>query len=151
AAVWQLPLIILVENNQWGLSTPSSEQFRMKSFKDKGIGYGIDAVTIDGNNFLEVYETLKYWAEEIRENPRPVLIECMTFRMRGHEEASGTAYYPEGIIESWEERDPVLQYEKVLKDKGILTDELIQNYRKEMSEFILEELEKADNLPKIIP
>lgn len=151
AAVWQLPLIILVENNQWGLSTPSSEQFRMKSFKDKGIGYGIDAVTIDGNNFLEVYETLKYWAEEIRKNPRPVLIECMTFRMRGHEEASGTAYYPEGLIESWEERDPVLQFEKVLKDKGILTDELIQNYRKEMSEFILEELEAADNLPKIIP
>lgn len=151
AAVWQLPVIIIVENNQWGLSTPSSEQFRMKSFADKGVGYGIDAVSIDGNNFLEVYETVKHWAEEIRENPRPVLIECMTFRMRGHEEASGTAYYPEGLIESWEDKDPILRYENLLKEKGILNDETIQNYRKEWSEFVLKELEYADNLPKIIP
>ncbi len=151
AAVWQLPVIIIVENNQWGLSTPSSEQFRMKSFADKGIGYGIDAVSIDGNNFLEVYETVKYWAEEIRQNPRPVLIECMTFRMRGHEEASGTAYYPEGLIDSWEDKDPILQFENLLKEKGILNDELIQNYRKELSDFVLSELEYADNLPKIIP
>ena len=151
AAVWQLPVIIIVENNQWGLSTPSSEQFRMKSFADKGIGYGIDSVSIDGNNFLEVYETVKNWAEEIRKNPRPVLIECMTFRMRGHEEASGTAYYPEGLIESWESKDPVLQFENLLKEKGILTDELIQNLKNELSELVLKELESADNLPKIIP
>ncbi len=151
AAVWQLPVIIIVENNQWGLSTPSNEQFRMKSFADKGIGYGIDAVTIDGNNFLEVYETVKHWAEEIRKNPRPVLIECMTFRMRGHEEASGTAYYPEGLIESWEDKDPILQFENLLKGKGILADESIQELRKELSDFVLKELEMADNLPKIIP
>lgn len=151
AAVWQLPVIIIVENNQWGLSTPSSEQFRMKSFADKGTGYGIDAVSIDGNNFLEVYETVKRWAEEIRKNPRPVLIECMTFRMRGHEEASGTAYYPEGLIESWEDKDPILRFENLLKEKGILTDELIRDLRNELSEFVLSELEYADNLPKIIP
>lgn len=151
AAVWQLPVIIIVENNQWGLSTPSSEQFRMKSFADKGIGYGIDAVSIDGNDFMEVYETVKHWAEEIRENPRPVLIESMTFRMRGHEEASGTAYYPEGLIESWEAKDPILRFENLLKEKGVLTDESIQNLRKELSEFVLSELEYADNLPKIIP
>lgn len=151
AAVWQLPVIIIVENNQWGLSTPSSEQFRMKSFADKGIGYGIDAVSIDGNDFMEVYETVKHWAEEIRQNPRPVLIECMTFRMRGHEEASGTAYYPEGLIESWEDKDPILRFENLLKEKGILTDDLIENYRKELNEFVLSELEYADNLPKIIP
>lgn len=151
AAVWQLPVIIIVENNQWGLSTPSNEQFRMKSFADKGIGYGIDAVTIDGNNFLEVYETVQHWAKEIRENPRPVLIECMTFRMRGHEEASGTAYYPEGLIQSWESKDPILQFQNLLKEKGILTDELIEQHRNELSEFVLKELEAADNLPKIIP
>lgn len=151
AAVWQLPVIIIVENNQWGLSTPSSEQFRMKSFADKGIGYGIDAISIDGNNFLEVYETVQYWAEEIRKNPRPVLIECMTFRMRGHEEASGTAYYPEGLIESWEDKDPILQFENSLKTKGILTEESIQELRKELSDYVLSELEAADNLPKIIP
>src|SRR5690606_15541454 len=108
-------------------------------------------VSIDGNDFLEVYETVKHWAEEIRENPRPVLIECMTFRMRGHEEASGTAYYPEGLIESWEAKDPILRFENLLKEKGVLTDESIQNLRKELSEFVLSELEYADNLPKIIP
>jgi len=151
AAVWGLPLIVIVENNHWGLSTPSSEQFRMKSFADKGIGYGIDAVSIDGNNFLEVYETVKYWAEEIRKNPRPVLIECNTFRMRGHEEASGTAYYPEGLIESWEVKDPILRFENQLKEKGILTDDSILEIKEELSRFVLSELEAADNFPDIIP
>lgn len=151
AAVWNLPLIVLVENNQWGLSTPSSEQFKMKSFADKGIGYGIDAVSINGNDFIEVYETVQHWAKEIRKNPRPVLIECMTFRMRGHEEASGTAYYPEGLIESWEDKDPIVQFENLLKEKGVLTNESIVNLRKEMSDFILEELSIADAYPKIIP
>lgn len=151
AAVWNLPLIILVENNQWGLSTPSSEQFKMKSFADKGIGYGIDAVSIDGNDVLKVFETVQYWAEEIRQNPRPVLIECMTFRMRGHEEASGTAYYPEGLIESWEDKDPIVQFENALKAKGILTDESISDLKHEISGFILSELDKADAYPKIIP
>lgn len=133
AAVWQLPVIIIVENNQWGLSTPSSEQFRMKSFADKGIGYGIEAVTIDGNNLLEVYETVKYWAESLREHPRPVIIECITFRMRGHEEASGTAYYPEGMTDKWKEKDPILQFEIWLKAKGVLDDEKIHAYHKELS------------------
>lgn len=149
AAVWQLPMIVIVENNHWGLSTPSSEQFRMKSFADKGIGYGIDAVSIDGNDFLEVYETVKHWAEEIRKNPRPVIIECNTFRMRGHEEASGTAYYPEGLIESWEDKDPILRFENLLKEKNILTDAEIEKLRNELSDFVLSELEFADNLPKI--
>ncbi|MGB3453196.1 MAG: dehydrogenase E1 component subunit alpha/beta [Moheibacter sp.] len=151
AAVWNLPLIVIVENNHWGLSTPSSEQFRMKSFADKGIGYGIDAVSIDGNDFLEVYETVKHWAEEIRKNPRPVLIECNTFRMRGHEEASGTAYYPEGLIESWEDKDPILRFENLLKEKGILTDDSIREMKEELSQFVLSELEAADNLPDITP
>lgn len=151
AAVWQLPLIIIVENNHWGLSTPSSEQFKMKSFADKGIGYGIEAVSIDGNDLLEVYETVKFWADEIRKHPKPVLIECNTFRMRGHEEASGTAYYPEGLIESWEDKDPILRFENFLKDKGILNNELIKQLKDETSELVLKELEIADNFPKIIP
>lgn len=151
AAVWQLPLIIVVENNQWGLSTPSSEQFRMKSFADKGIGYGIDAVSIDGNNLLEVYETVKYWAEELRQNPRPVIIECVSFRMRGHEEASGTAYYPEGMADAWLDKDPVLQFENLLKEKGILNEAGISQYRKELSAHVLEELNIADHYPGIVP
>lgn len=151
AAVWQLPVIIIVENNHWGLSTPSNQQFRMKSFADKGIGYGIDAVSINGNNFIEVYETVKHWAEEIRKNPRPVLIECNTFRMRGHEEASGTAYYPEGLIESWEDKDPILQFEKILLENNIIDRKFIDNQKKELEKLVIEELSIADKESKIQP
>lgn len=151
AAVWQLPVIIIVENNQWGLSTPSSQQFRMKSFADKGIGYGIDAVSIDGNNFLEVYETVKYWAEEIRENPRPVLIECNTFRVRGHEEASGTAYYPDGMIESWAEKDPVIRFQALLAENNIISRDFIIETLAEFEKHVMDELEVAVTEPKIQP
>lgn len=151
AAVWQLPVIFIVENNHWGLSTPSSQQFRMKSFADKGIGYGIDAVSIDGNNFIEVYETVKHWAEEIRENPRPVLIECNSFRMRGHEEASGTAYYPEGLIESWEAADPVQRFEDEILKNNIFSQEQINQIKEELEKLVLDELAIADSEPKVIP
>ena len=151
AAVWQLPVIIIVENNQWGLSTPSSQQFRMKSFADKGIGYGIDAVSIDGNNFLEVYETVKYWAEEIRENPRPVLIECNTFRVRGHEEASGTAYYPDGLIESWAEKDPVIRFQALLAENNIISRDFVIETLAEFEKHVMDELAVAVTEPKIQP
>ena len=94
AAVWDLPVIFLIENNGYGLSTPSKEQFRCKNFVDKAIGYGIEGLQVDGNNILEVYDTVMSLSESLRENPRPVLLECITFRMRGHEEASGTKYVP---------------------------------------------------------
>ncbi len=151
AAVWQLPVIFIVENNQWGLSTPSSQQFRMESFADKGIGYGIEAVSIDGNNFMEVYETVSHWAEEIRENPRPVLIECNSFRMRGHEEASGTAYYPEGLIDSWEDKDPLTRFEKELLENYIIDQEFIDATKAEFEKLVMDELAIADAEPKVVP
>ncbi|MDG4951476.1 dehydrogenase E1 component subunit alpha/beta [Weeksellaceae bacterium KMM 9724] len=151
AAVWQLPVIFIVENNQWGLSTPSSQQFRMESFADKGIGYGIEAVSIDGNDFMEVYETVSHWAEEIRENPRPVLIECNSFRMRGHEEASGTAYYPEGLIESWEEKDPLPRFEAQLLENNIIDQEFIDATKAEFEKLVMDELAIADAEPKVVP
>lgn len=151
AAVWQLPVIFIVENNQWGLSTPSSQQFRMESFADKGVGYGIEAVSIDGNNFLEVYETVSHWAEEIRENPRPILIECNSFRMRGHEEASGTTYYPEGLIESWEEKDPLPRFEAQLLENNIIDQEFIDATKAEFEKLVMDELAIADAEPKIVP
>ena len=101
AAVWGLPVIFVIENNQWGLSTPSSEQFNCKQFIDKGIGYGMQAEQVNGNNILEVYSKVAELKESIKENPRPILLECVTFRMRGHEEASGTKYYPEGLQEQF--------------------------------------------------
>ncbi|MDN3668701.1 dehydrogenase E1 component subunit alpha/beta [Echinicola jeungdonensis] len=122
AAVWQLPVIFLVEHNGYGLSTPSEEQFRFKSFTDKGPGYGMETEKIDGNNVLEVYDCIKNWAEDIRTKPRPVLIEALTYRMRGHEEASGTRYVPEGYFEEGKAKDPVSNFQSFLKDKGLLTN-----------------------------
>lgn len=151
AAVWDLPVIFTIENNKWGLSTPSKEQFRMKQFIDKGIGYGIDAYQIDGNNILEVLSKTKEIAESIRKNPRPVLLECLTFRMRGHEEASGTKYYPEGIQEKWAKKDPVENYELFLKEEGILTDKQIEKFTKEIKTEIQEGLDTARAEEDIVP
>ena len=124
AAVWDLPVIFAIENNRWGLSTPSNEQFRCKQFIDKGIGYGMDAFQVDGNNILEVISTVRKIAQSIRTKPRPFLLECMTFRMRGHEEASGTKYYPEGLQDEWTKKDPVLNYELYLEEEGVLHADL---------------------------
>jgi 2-oxoisovalerate dehydrogenase E1 component len=120
AAVWDLPVLFVIENNGYGLSTPSSEQFRCESFADKGIGYGIEAVSIDGNNVLEVYDTVRLLAENMRENPRPVLVECRTFRMRGHEEASGTKYVPKHLLDEWAVRDPLQNFEKYLIGEKVI-------------------------------
>jgi 2-oxoisovalerate dehydrogenase E1 component len=138
AAVWDLPVIFIIENNGYGLSTPSSEQFKIKSFTDKGPAYGIEAISIDGNNILEVYDTLKTVAESIRQKPRPVIIEAITFRMRGHEEASGTKYVPQELFEKWAKKDPVDNYEHYLLEQKILTQEKLQAIRNEIKEEIEE-------------
>lgn len=151
AAVWNLPIIIVVENNQWGLSTPSSEQFKCKSFADKGVGYGMEAHSIDGNNIVEVYSTCKKIAESIRENPRPVLIECNSFRLRGHEEASGTAYYPEGMIEEWVKKDPISNFENFLLTEKLISEDEIQNIKKEFQKEVDKALEEVVNEPDIVP
>lgn len=141
AAVWDLPVIFVIENNGYGLSTPSSEQFRCKSFADKGIGYGIDGYQIDGNNVLKVYETIRTLAESIRENPRPVLLDCVTFRMRGHEEASGTKYVPKELFELWGKKDPVNNFERFLLDEGVITEEEAERIRSEIRKEIEENLQ----------
>lgn len=136
AAVWDLPVIFVIENNGYGLSTPSNEQFRCKSFVDKAIGYGIEGVQVDGNNILEVYSTVKKLAEDIRKNPRPILLECITFRMRGHEEASGTKYVPKELMDMWAQKDPVENYEKFLIAEGIVSEKDIENIRKKIKKDI---------------
>lgn len=143
AAVWDLPVIFVIENNGYGLSTPSNEQFRCKSFADKAIGYGIEGVTVDGNNVLKVYETVKNLAESIRENPRPVILECVTFRMRGHEEASGTKYVPKELFDVWGKKDPVNTFEKFLLNEGVLTEDIIEKLRTEIKNDIDKGLEIA--------
>ena len=149
AAVWDLPLIFAIENNGYGLSTPSNEQFRCKQFIDKGIGYGMEAVQVDGNNILEVYDTVKRLADSIRKNPHPVLLELMTFRMRGHEEASGTKYVPKELIDTWGKKDPLNNYEKYLLEEGVLDEIMIKQFRSEIKEEIEKGLEiaSAESLP----
>jgi 2-oxoisovalerate dehydrogenase E1 component len=132
AAVWDLPVLFIVENNGYGLSTPSHEQFRCRSFADKGVGYGIEALSIDGNNILEVYETVKNLAGKMRKEARPILLECRTFRMRGHEEASGTKYVPEELMREWSAKDPVSCYERFLLDEGVIDSPTIEKTRKKI-------------------
>ncbi|MDQ3048407.1 MAG: thiamine pyrophosphate-dependent enzyme, partial [Bacteroidota bacterium] len=143
AAVWDLPVIFAIENNGYGLSTPSNEQFRCKQFIDKGIGYGMEAVQVDGNNVLEVYDTVKRLSESMRKNPRPVLLELITFRMRGHEEASGTKYVPKELFEIWGKKDPLQNFEKFLLEEGVLDEKMIEEFRAEIKEEIEKGLETA--------
>jgi len=150
AAVWQLPVIILVENNGYGLSTPSSEQFICKNFVDKGIGYGIETELIDGNNILDVYHKISQIAESIRKKPRPVLVEALTFRMRGHEEASGTKYVPQELMDEWQQKDPVVNYENYLLAEKVLDNAKIEAIKAEIKEEINTDWEKAYNEPKIV-
>ncbi|HMB61811.1 MAG TPA: thiamine pyrophosphate-dependent dehydrogenase E1 component subunit alpha, partial [Eudoraea sp.] len=118
AAVWDLPVLFCVENNGYGLSTPTDEQFRCARISDKGKGYGMEAHTIEGNNVLEVYSKVDRICRSMRKEPRPVLLEFRTFRMRGHEEASGTKYVPKELMDAWAEKDPIATFEKHLLDIG---------------------------------
>src|SRR5688500_18001010 len=149
AAVWSLPVIFIIENNGYGLSTPSADQFKCKHLADKAKGYGMDGVTIDGNNIIEVYTTIDKYAKKMRNKPAPVLIECMTFRMRGHEEASGVKYVPPELIEAWDKKDPVRNYEQYLLQSGILNEEVITSLRSENEKLIQEHLDITANEPDL--
>ena len=149
AAVWQLPVIFIIENNGYGLSTPTQQQYRCANLADRGIGYGMRAIQIDGNNILEVYQTIATLGAELRENPEPVLLECQTFRMRGHEEASGTKYVPKELMEHWATKDPVNNFEAYLKAEGILKDEDIDRIRSGIKQEIEAGLKVADQEPPV--
>ena len=149
AAVWDLPVIFVIENNGYGLSTPSSEQFRCKQFADKGIGYGIDAYTIDGNNILEVYSAVKDLKNQITKNPKPIILECMTFRMRGHEEASGTKYIPKELMEQWGKLDPVENYQVYLLKEKVISKSDIKKFKKDIKSEINNAWKLAEEEPKI--
>ncbi len=150
ASVWDLPVIFIIENNGYGLSTPNSEQYNCKSFADKGIGYGIDAYTIDGNNILEVYNSVKEIKKDIIKTPKPVILECLTFRMRGHEEASGTKYVPDDLMKKWAEMDPISNYENFLIESNILSFEEITFIKSEIKEEINTSWQEAENESKTV-
>ena len=151
ASVWDLPVLFVIENNGYGLSTPNEEQFKGDSLAIRGDGYGIESLSIDGNNLLEVYTTVKEKLENIRKDPRPVLLECYTFRMRGHEEASGTKYVPKEVMEYWAKKDPVINYENYLLEEKVYSKEEIETIKAEIKDEINEAVKQSfDGKPFVV-
>jgi len=143
ASVWELPVLFCVENNGYGLSTPALEQFNCEHIADKGIGYGMESHIIDGNNIVEVYTKVSELAESVRENPRPILLEFKTFRMRGHEEASGTKYVPQELLDFWAAKDPLENFQEYLREENIVTAEDEVQFREDIIQEINEHLQRA--------
>ncbi len=148
ASVWKLPVIFLIESNGYGLSTTSDEQYACASLTDRALGYGMRTASIDGNNIVEVYTTIQKIAEEMRRDPQPFLLECRTFRMRGHEEASGIKYVPKELLEEWAQRDPIEQFERQLLAAGILTETLKTQLQQKYKKAILEAVEVMFDEPE---
>lgn len=151
ASVWDLPVVFVIENNGYGLSTPTNEQYRCENLADKGIGYGMESHIIDGNNILEVYIELSEIVASMRTNPRPVLIEFKTFRMRGHEEASGTKYVPKELMDLWAEKDPIETYKRYLIKQHIISESQDEAWREEIKKEIDEHWQMANTEPEIVP
>jgi len=151
ASVWKLPVLFCVENNGYGLSTPTNEQYNCKDIVDKGLGYGMESHIIDGNNIIEVYTKVSQLADDIRINPRPILLEFKTFRMRGHEEASGTKYVPQELMDTWAAKDPLMNFQAFLMENNILTEEDEVSIKASIVHEINEHLEVAFNEDDIIP
>lgn len=149
ASVWDLPVLFVIENNGYGLSTPSKEQINFDSFVVKGPAYGIEAFSCDGNNIIEVYETANKLLKKIRRNSKPIILECRTFRMRGHEESSGTKYIPKKLMEDWAKKDPIKNYEAFLLREKILTIEEVEDIRKENALSINNQVDEVFELPEI--
>ncbi|WP_354617911.1 alpha-ketoacid dehydrogenase subunit alpha/beta [Sediminicola luteus] len=149
ASVWNLPVLFCIENNGYGLSTPTNEQYKCENLADKGLGYGMESHIIDGNNILEVYEKVDALCQSMRNTPRPVLLEFKTFRMRGHEEASGTKYVPQELMDEWAKKDPIANYEEFLVSEGVLNEGSITQIKEKILQEIEEHLQMAYNEEEI--
>ena len=149
ASVWKVPTIFIIENNGYGLSTPTDEQYACKALADRAVGYGMKKIIVDGNNVLEMYHTIDKLAKKMRKKPEPYLIECRTFRMRGHEEASGTKYVPQDLMDMWAQKDPLANFEAYLTAEGLLTEREIEKERAAIKQAINEALDIAYAEPAI--
>lgn len=151
ASVWKLPVIFLIENNGYGLSTRTNEQYACKDLVDRAQGYGMRSAKIDGNNILEVYSTIQRISEEMRNDPQPFLLECVTFRMRGHEEASGTKYVPKELMDEWAAKDPISNYEKWLLESGVITEEFVKNFKADYKKEVQKAVDVMFAEPEPVP
>ncbi len=150
ASVWELPVLFVIENNGYGLSTPTNEQYRCENLADKGIGFGMESHIVDGNNILDVYNLISELKASMKENPRPVLLEFKTFRMRGHEEASGTKYVPQQLMDMWAIKDPVENFRSYLKATAVLSDDDDEAFRAELKKEIDTDWALVQKEPEII-
>ena len=151
ASVWNLPVLFCIENNGYGLSTPSNEQYNCESIADRGVGYGMESHIIEGNNVMEVFSKVDAIAKSVRKNPRPVLIEFKTFRMRGHEEASGTKYVAQELLDTWAQKDPISNFEVYLLQEKLITQSEIDDFKEAFKNDIQDGLQLAFDEPAIIP
>jgi len=151
ASVWNLPVLFCIENNGYGLSTPSNEQYNCESIADRGVGYGMESHVIEGNNVMEVFSKVDAIAKSVRKNPRPILIEFKTFRMRGHEEASGTKYVAQELLDRWAEKDPISNFETYLLQEKVITETEIEDFKAAYKKEIQDGLQTASEEPAIIP
>ncbi len=151
ASVWQLPVMFCVENNGYGLSTPTREQYNCEHIADRGLGYGMESHIIDGNNAIDVYTKVSQIADSVRENPRPVLLEFKTFRMRGHEEASGTKYVPQDLMDAWAKKDPIENFQAFLRDTNVLSEREEVAIKEAIVHEINEHLQMAFDEETILP
>lgn len=149
ASVWELPVLFCIENNGYGLSTPTKEQFNVENLVDRAAGYGMESHIIDGNNIVEVYQKVAELAEDMRKHPRPVMLEFKTFRRRGHEEASGTKYVPQELMEAWAEKDPIDNFKAFLLKEGVLTESEDHDFRKAYKSEISTSLKKVNRQPEV--
>ena len=143
ASTWNLPVIFCIENNGYGLSTPVNEQYAIEDFADRAAGYNMDSYVIDGNNVVDVYNCLKEVSEKMRSDNKPVLIEFKTFRMKGHEEASGQAYIDPEIIEEWAKKDPIKHFEEFLIKSKHLNSKALKVIKNDLEKEIDSNWDKA--------
>jgi len=149
ASVWKLPVIFAIENNGYGLSTPTNEQYAIEDLADRGASYGIESHIIDGNNIIDVYRIISKVSKSIRKDPKPILLEFKTFRMKGHEEASGQEYIENALIDQWAKKDPIKNYEKFLLKEKIISNDSIKKITQKIAKEIDTNWKKANSLPEV--
>lgn len=136
AGIWKLPIIFIIENNGYGLSTPTNEALPIETIGDAAAGYGFSGITVDGNDLLSVVTHVRKAAADARNGNGPTLLEMKTFRRRGHEEASGVKYVPEELLNQWAQKDPVDQYISLLVNEKVTSTEDIQTMKEEIFDAI---------------
>ena len=149
ASVWKLPVIFAIENNGYGLSTPANEQYAIEDLADRGASYGIESHIVDGNNIIDVYRILSKVSKSIRNDPKPILLEFKTFRIKGHEEASGQEYIENSLIDQWAKKDPIKNYEKFLLKEKIISNDSIKKTRNKIAKEIDINWKDANSLPEV--